>query len=78
MGLLALSGTTGWLELRDMAMVEPVTVTAHRGSSARAPENTLAAVQRAIADGAHVAEIDVQTTADGSVVVFHDAEPQSP
>lgn len=49
-------------------------VTAHRGSSRSAPENTLSALQQAIRDGADYAEIDVQTTADGRVVLLHDAD----
>ncbi|AEI44564.1 glycerophosphodiester phosphodiesterase [Paenibacillus mucilaginosus] len=47
-------------------------VTAHRGSSASAPENTLAAIRQAIADGSGYAEIDVQETADGVVMLMHD------
>lgn len=47
-------------------------ITAHRGSSAVAPENTMAAVFQAIQDGAHMVEIDVQMTQDGIVVLFHD------
>lgn len=49
-------------------------VTAHRGASGRAPENTLAAVRAAIADGADWVEIDVQETSDGVVVVHHDED----
>jgi len=49
-------------------------ITAHRGSSWTAPENTLSALRQAIADGADYAEIDVQTTADGKVVLLHDAD----
>ncbi len=49
-------------------------ITAHRGSSGRAPENTLAAVRAAIADGADWVEIDVQETSDGVVVVHHDED----
>ena len=48
-------------------------VFAHRGSSAHAPENTLAAFELAIAQGTHAIELDVKVTADGEVVVFHDA-----
>lgn len=48
-------------------------ITAHRGSSAAAPENTLEALQRAIDDMADYAEIDVQETKDGVVVLMHDA-----
>jgi glycerophosphoryl diester phosphodiesterase len=45
---------------------------AHRGASGQAPENTLAALELAISLGADMAEIDVQPTADGQLVVFHD------
>ncbi len=45
---------------------------AHRGFSAIAPENTLAAFERAIEAGANMLEMDVMLTADGQVVVFHD------
>lgn len=48
-------------------------VIAHRGFSAVAPENTLAAVRRAIKVGADMVEIDVGLTRDGQVVVLHDA-----
>lgn len=50
-----------------------VRITAHRGSSARAPENTLAALRLAVEDGADYAEVDVQRTADGIPVLLHDA-----
>ena len=45
---------------------------AHRGASGHAPENTLAALKLAIALGADMAEIDVQQSADGQLVLFHD------
>jgi len=48
-------------------------IIAHRGSSAHAPENTLAAFRRAIADRAEGVESDVRLTQDGEAVVFHDA-----
>jgi len=51
-----------------------IKITAHRGSKVRAPENTLSALQTAIAEGADYAEIDVQTTADGVVVLLHDED----
>lgn len=47
-------------------------VIAHRGASACAPENTLVAFERAIADGAEGLEFDVQLAKDGVPVVFHD------
>jgi glycerophosphoryl diester phosphodiesterase len=46
---------------------------AHRGASAEAPENTLAAFQRALAAGVDGVELDVQVTQDGVPVVCHDA-----
>jgi glycerophosphoryl diester phosphodiesterase len=60
--------------LRVEIMRHRVAVTAHRGSSGYAPENTLSALRRAIDDGADFAEIDVQLTLDGTVVVIHDAD----
>jgi glycerophosphoryl diester phosphodiesterase len=45
---------------------------AHRGASADAPENTLAAFQRALDDGAPAIEFDVKLSADGHVVLIHD------
>jgi glycerophosphoryl diester phosphodiesterase len=51
-----------------------IAVTAHRGSSLKAPENTISALEQAIADGADYAEIDVQATADGVVILMHDAD----
>jgi glycerophosphoryl diester phosphodiesterase len=47
---------------------------AHRGASHRAPENTMAAIELAIQQQADWVEIDVQETADGEVVVFHDSD----
>lgn len=48
-------------------------VIAHRGDSGRAPENTLAAITLALQSGSPMIEIDVQGTADHSLVVFHDS-----
>ena len=50
----------------------PVEVVAHRGASAAVPEHTLAAYERALADGADALECDVRLTADGHVVCVHD------
>jgi glycerophosphoryl diester phosphodiesterase len=47
-------------------------VIAHRGFSAAAPENTIAAVRAAIEIGADMVEIDVTLTSDGHIVVIHD------
>jgi glycerophosphoryl diester phosphodiesterase len=45
----------------------------HRGSSALAPENTMAAFERSVTDGALYAETDIRRTADGALVLLHDA-----
>jgi glycerophosphoryl diester phosphodiesterase len=54
-------------------MIEVPRVIAHRGSSGRAPENTLHAMRLAVeeeqADGI---ELDLQRSADGEVIVLHD------
>jgi glycerophosphoryl diester phosphodiesterase len=47
-------------------------VIGHRGASAHAPENTLAAFQLAIEQGADGIELDVKRCASGEVVVMHD------
>lgn len=48
-------------------------VMAHRGNRVACPENTLAAFQRALADGADILETDLHLTADGHFVCIHDA-----
>ncbi len=48
-------------------------IIAHRGASALAPENTLAAFKRAVDDGAEGIEFDVRLAKDGVAVVFHDS-----
>ena len=53
----------------DWDVLGQTEVTAHRGSSRMAPENTMEAAMEEMAD---YSEIDVQTTADGIVVVCHD------
>ena len=48
-------------------------IIAHRGSSAYAPENTLAAFQLAADQGADAIELDVDLTRDGHAIIMHDA-----
>jgi len=45
---------------------------AHRGASAHAPENTLAAFELALRQGADAVELDAKLTADGQIIVIHD------
>jgi glycerophosphoryl diester phosphodiesterase len=60
---------------RDFAYLDgPAPIAfAHRGGAATAPENTMAAFAQAIAAGYRYVETDIHATADGKVVVFHDA-----
>lgn len=48
-------------------------VIAHRGDHTKAPENTLQAFEAAIAAGADYVEVDLRTTNDGHLIVYHDA-----
>src|ERR1700743_1678110 len=50
----------------------PTSNFAHRGGAGLYPENTLAAFRDAVARGCDGAELDVQLSKDGTVVVFHD------
>jgi glycerophosphoryl diester phosphodiesterase len=54
--------------------VEKPIVFGHRGASGEAPENTLVAFQRALAQGAAILETDVHVTRDGEVVIAHDPD----
>lgn len=47
-------------------------ICAHRGARSTAPENTLLALEKARLCGADLWETDIQTTADGELVLFHD------
>jgi glycerophosphoryl diester phosphodiesterase len=74
-GIILLSPLAVWISLLWNLEPRPlVQVTAHRGHAHAAPENTLSAVRKAIESGADYAEIDVQHTADGVVVVLHDSD----
>lgn len=53
---------------------QPALVIAHRGSSATAPENTLAAFRLAAEQHSDFVELDVQESADGQVLVVHDSD----
>ncbi|HEV7258045.1 MAG TPA: glycerophosphodiester phosphodiesterase family protein [Bosea sp. (in: a-proteobacteria)] len=54
-------------------MTRPLVI-AHRGHSARHPENTLEAYRAAIASGADLVETDARLSADGVVVASHDPD----
>ena len=48
-------------------------VIAHRGAAGSAPENTLAAIDEALKQGADAIEVDLHQSADGVVVAIHDS-----
>lgn len=54
--------------------IQVPTLIAHRGYSAAAPENTLAAVRAAHQTGATWVELDVQLLGDGTPVIWHDSD----
>lgn len=59
--------------LTTLIMHSQTKIIAHRGFSGIAPENTLAAFQRAIDAGIEYFELDIHKTKDDSVVVIHDS-----
>jgi glycerophosphoryl diester phosphodiesterase len=77
--LTAIAGLAGVLaaltlrrgEARSVRMDWPTNF-AHRGASARAPENTLESFRLAVEAGAGGLELDVHMTLDGEIVVIHD------
>ena len=62
------------LTMNKLSVTDHTMVIAHRGASADAPENSLAAIELAINEGADWVEIDVQETREGEVVVIHDSD----
>ncbi len=49
-------------------------IIAHRGASKSAPENTLAAIDKAIIQGTDIIEIDIRFTKDGIPILLHDSK----
>lgn len=75
--LLAVTGIALWTGsqlIEAVQATDSVEIIAHRGAAGAKPENTLASVEEAIAQGADWVEIDVQETVDGKVVVMHDSD----
>src|SRR5262249_26037608 len=74
-GALLVFGAGGaWFVASRPVPEANVAVTAHRGASSRAPENTLAAFRAAMEAHATYAELDVQRTRDGEVGGLHDRD----
>jgi glycerophosphoryl diester phosphodiesterase len=79
MAILIITITAGSLAVSFFLISEPadhpgVQVIAHRANAMGAPENSMVALENSILVGADMAEIDVQMTADGTVIVLHDAD----
>ncbi len=72
LAVLALAAA-GFLGSR-LDLHENVAITAHRGASAVAPENSMAAFRAAMEAGATYAELDVQHTRERRLVVVHDGD----
>ena len=74
---LLLNGFYIYLSINDKIELDiyysnRATVTAHRGDSKHAPENTMAAISLAVENQADIVEIDVRQTKDGVLVLMHD------
>ncbi|RAJ99747.1 glycerophosphoryl diester phosphodiesterase [Larkinella arboricola] len=63
----------GWAVFQFQAAAQPV-LSAHRGSSLVAPENTLATFRAVLTMPIRYIEIDVRTTKDGQLVILHDGK----
>ena len=50
----------------------PIQISAHRGNTGWAPENTLATYKNALKLRVNFIEIDVRTSADGQLIILHD------
>lgn len=81
-GMIAGTAALGLLYVFDLVqngfamtdeLLTETQITAHRGSSRTAPENTMAAVAAAVEELADGVELDVQMSKDGEVVLGHDA-----
>ncbi|CAK9014919.1 Putative glycerophosphodiester phosphodiesterase YhdW (Glycerophosphoryl diester phosphodiesterase), partial [Durusdinium trenchii] len=72
--VICASGAAGLTAIHSVRLEDATEITAHRGASGSAPENTLAAVREAIEAGADWVEIDVQESKEGVVVVAHDSD----
>lgn len=72
-GVIAVVMVQAVAVVQGFEVPQPARVTAHRGASEAAPENTLPAIREAVRAGADLVEVDVRQTADGALVLVHDA-----
>ena len=66
-------GQTMPVYAQGTSWIDQVEITAHRGDSLKALENTLPAFEKAIESGSDWIELDVKETSDNVPVVFHDS-----
>jgi len=71
--LLAIIGIPFLLLYKNKETDKETIITAHRGDSVHAPENTIAAIKMAIDVGTDYVEIDVRQTKDNVIVLMHDS-----
>jgi glycerophosphoryl diester phosphodiesterase len=74
LALLAIGLGLASFLLSRLDLTEDVDITAHRGASVAAPENSMAAFRAAMEAGSTYAELDVQHTRDRVLVVVHDGD----
>jgi glycerophosphoryl diester phosphodiesterase len=72
--VLLLIATAGHVVAVGYEAEQGAQVIAHRGASADAPENTMAAFELAVEQQADWIELDVQEDAEGRVIVAHDSD----
>ena len=72
LSVLIFAGLQAWWILNSFEIRDNIAVIAHRGSSMVAPENTLAALNQSLIDGADYIEIDVRLSKDQQVMLYHD------
>ncbi len=65
--------TLSWQSVRERPRGALPLLMAHRGASDELPENTLAAFERALDQGAAVLETDIRFTRDDQIILMHDA-----
>lgn len=76
LSVTAVSAVSAQARHRDFAPLPPlkypIAVIAHRAGRALCPENTLAAIRKAITLGVDYVELDIRATKDGHLVIMHD------
>lgn len=71
---VSLSNTiSGRLSLIDKLSDTKILTCAHRSNNGELPENSISAINKAIAEGIAMVEIDIRKTRDGELVLMHDA-----